>query len=338
METTFFSGILLILLAGCCSGVFSTPFNKNKKWAWENNWLIWSLVALIVCPSIAAFCTIPHLFSVYATHPSTTAIIAVFGFIWGISSLMFGRGIDYLGVSLAIPIMQGLINAVGTISPFFGSPGELLLPEYRHILLGLAVTIVGIVFFALAGKSKSQGNTSVKSGSQGNPSGKSFTKGLLICLFAGIFGPLINIGFVYGEPLQETAVELGAGKLFAANAIWAVIFFTGCIANAGHCIILLKKNGTSEAYRQSKGINFFWAIFSGILWYGSFLFYGMGCNRIGGYAASIGWAIMQSTAVIAGNVAGILMGEWKGAPRSSVLKMAGGMALLIIGEIIFALM
>lgn len=328
MATSVFSGILLILISGCCSGVFSTPFNKNPKWSWENNWLLWSFFALIVCPFIAVYFTVPHVFSVYAAHPSTTAIIASFGIIWGISALLFGKGIDYLGVSLAIPIMQGLINAIGTIAPFlFKSPGDLFTPEYINIPIGVLVTLAGIILFSNAGKSKAQSA----------PSGKSFKKGLIICILAGVFGPMINFGFVFGEPLQQTAVELGAKSLFSANATWAVIFVTGFIVNAAQCILLLKKNGTAGVYKQSRPRNFLWAAFAGVLWYLSIFLYGMGCNNMGEYAASIGWAIMQATAIIAGNVAGILMGEWKGASRSSVIKMAGGMLLLVIGVVIFSL-
>jgi len=79
--------------------------------AWENNWLIWSMVALIICPFIAVYFTIPNVFAVYSSNLSTTAIIAAFGVIWGISALLFGKGIDFLGVSLAIPIM--LVECMG---------------------------------------------------------------------------------------------------------------------------------------------------------------------------------------------------------------------------------
>jgi len=327
MGTAVFSGILLILISGCFSGTFSTPFNKNKKWSWENNWLVWSVFALIVCPFIAVSLTIPHVFSVYSANPSTTAIIAFFGIVWGISALLFGKGIDYLGVSLAIPIMQGLINAIGTIAPFlFKSPSDLFTPEYSNILIGVVVTIAGIILFSNAGKSKSE---DVKTG-------KSFKTGLIICILAGVFGPLINFGFVFGEPLQNTAIQLGAKSLFSANATWAVIFFAGFLVNAGRCIYLLKKNGTGKVYKESKSVNFLWAALAGILWYGSILLYGMGCNHMGTYAASIGWAIMQATAIIASNVAGILMGEWKGASRPAIFKMTAGMLLLVVSVVIFS--
>ncbi len=330
MDNGFYMGLSLVLVAGCFSGIFSTPFGRNHKWAWENNWLIWSLVALILCPAIAVSLTIPHVFEVYAAYPSVTAIIAGFGLVWGIGALLFGKGIDYLGVSLAIPIMQGLINVIGTVAPFlFGHPADLFTAQYINIPIGVAVTLVGIVLFANAGKGKTQAAPPVE--------GKSFAKGLLICILAGVLGPMINFGFVMGEPLQEKAVELGANPINSANATWAVVFVTGFLVNAVQCLILLRRNRTAQNYKGAPVRNYLWAALAGVIWYGSILFYGMGCNNMGQYAASIGWAIMQSTAIVASGVAGLLLGEWKGAPKSSKGKMFGGLALLVAGMVIISL-
>nr|MCR5519528.1 hypothetical protein [Bacteroidales bacterium] len=330
MDNGFYFGIALVLVAGCFSGIFSTPFEKNKKWAWENNWFIWSIIALIVCPAIAVSLTIPKVFEVYAANPSTTLIIAGFGVVWGIGALLFGKGINALGVSLAIPIMQGLINVIGIVAPFIiGRPSELFTPEHIHIVIGALVTLAGIILFAKAGQGK---NTS-----SDNAKAKSFGKGLLICILAGVFGPMINFGFVVGKPLQDTAVELGANPINSANATWAVVFLAGFLVNAIQCIILLRRNRTAENYKGASCKNYLWAMLAGVIWYGSILLYGMGCNQMGGYAASVGWGIMQATAILASGVAGLLLGEWKGAPKSSLRMMACGMALLVAGMVIFSL-
>ena len=331
MENGFYMGLVMVLVAGCFSGVFSTPFDRNRKWAWENNWLIWSVVALIVCPAIAVSLTIPHVWDVYAAHPGVTAIIAVFGLAWGIGALLFGKGIDYLGVSLAIPIMQGLINAVGTVIPFFaqGHPGDLFSRSFVTIPIGVVITLGGIILFAAAGREKNGGPDAATSG-------KSFKKGLLIAILAGVLGPMINLGFVMGSPLQEKAVELGASPMSSANATWAVIFVTGFLVNAGQCLVLLRNKKTGALYKGAPLKNYLWAALAGIIWYGSILFYGMGCNEMGDYAASVGWAIMQATAILASGVAGLLMGEWKGASRQALAKMAGGMALLVAGMVTFS--
>jgi len=62
----------------------------------------------------------------------------------------------------------------------------------------------------------------------------------------------------------------------------------------------------------------------------------MGGTNLGKSGASIGWATMQSAAIVAANVAGIISGEWKGASRKHYSIMISGMVLLIAGTIIIA--
>lgn len=201
METNVLSGLLLILLAGSCSGVFSVPFKFNRDWAWENNWFIWSFAALLVMPWLMAWLTVPRLGTLYGADPHSTSLVALFGLTWGVGAILFGKGIDYLGISLSLPIMQGLINSIGTLMPIvLRDPSELATPAGLRILAGVAVILAGIILFALAGSRKEQSEGSRQTGAQ---SRSRFRKGLVICLLAGIFGPMINFAFVYGAPLHS---------------------------------------------------------------------------------------------------------------------------------------
>ena len=102
--------------------------------------------------------------------------------------------------------MQGLINSIGTLMPIvLRDPSELATPAGLRILAGVAVILAGIILFALAGSRKEQSEGSRQTGAQ---SRSRFRKGLVICLLAGIFGPMINFAFVYGAPLQQQAVAL----------------------------------------------------------------------------------------------------------------------------------
>ena len=134
METNVLSGLLLILLAGSCSGVFSVPFKFNRGWAWENNWFIWSFAALLVMPWLMAWLTVPRLGTLYGADPHSTSLVALFGLTWGVGAILFGKGIDYLGISLSLPIMQGLINSIGTLMPIvLRDPSELATPAGLRI-------------------------------------------------------------------------------------------------------------------------------------------------------------------------------------------------------------
>ena len=79
------------------------------------------------------------------------------------------------------------------------------------------------------------------------------------------------------------------------------------------------------------------ASLAGVLWYLSIMFYGMGGSFMGVLGASVGWATMQSTAIIAGNVAGLASGEWKGATRYAIRMMVIGWVCLIGGVVVIAL-
>ena len=311
METTVISGFLLILLAGGCSGTFALPFKHNSLWKWENNWFIWSIIALLVAPWIMAFISIPDLGSVYAHESDTVLLVAFFGLLWGIGAILFGKGIDYLR-----------------------DPSELLTPTGLKLLTGTVIILAGIIFFAIAGHNRDSKSRQTHSE---RPIKKNFRKGLIICLLAGIFGPMINFAFVYGAPLQEKAVATGASSLYAANVIWSIALSAGFIINLLECIRLFGKNQSWKTYRHRTTGGLIMASLAGVLWYLSIMFYGMGGSFMGVLGASVGWATMQSTAIIAGNVAGLASGEWKGATRYAIRMMVIGLVCLIGGVVVIAL-
>ena len=334
MENNAVFGLLFITMAGIFSGTFSTPFKFNKKWQWENNWLIWSFIALLIAPWVVAVFTIPHLTEVYTSESSNLLLVILFGLIWGVGAIMFGKGIDYLGISLSIPIMLGLINTVGTLMPILvNDPTYLLTLQGIKIMIGVAVIVVGIVLFSIAGSKK---NPETTDGNK-NVSKSIFIKGLIICILAGVFGPMINFAFVFGEPIQIKAIELGASPVFATNAIWSIVLSAGFTINLFYCVFLLKNTGSWKSYKNSSISYWLFAVLAGIIWYLSVMFYGMGCNFMGKLGASVGWATMQTIAIIAGNVAGLMTGEWKGANRNAMKFMFAGLFFLIVGVFIIAL-
>ena len=334
METNVLSGLLLILLAGSCSGDFSVPFKFNRGWAWENNWFIWSFAALLVMPWLMAWLTVPRLETLYGADPHSTSLVALFGLTWGVGAILFGKGIDYLGISLSLPIMQGLINSIGTLMPIvLRDPSELATPAGLRILAGVAVILAGIILFALAGSRKEQSEGSRQTGAQ---SRSRFRKGLVICLLAGIFGPMINFAFVYGAPLQQQAVALGADPVYAGNAVWSVALTAGFLINAAECIRLFRRNRTWKHYASRRVPGITLAAVAGIVWYMSIMLYGMGGNRMGEAGASVGWAVMQSVAIIAGNAAGICSGEWRATTRHAQWPMAAGLCCLVLGVVILS--
>ena len=327
-------GMSMIVVAGIFSGTFAIPFKNNKKWAWENNWLLWSVMALIIMPWIQSFLTIPNLFGIYAQMPQAVVLVLIFGLIWGVGAILWGLGIEYLGIALSVPIMSGLNNSVGTLMPIIiRNPAELLQPQGIRMLIGVALLLIGIVLCSRAGSLKEKASNAVKEDKKRN---SRFVVGLLICIFAGLIGPMINFGFIYGEPLRLKAIEYGASLTFSSNVVWSIILPGGFLANIAYCIYLLKKNKSTSNFKSGGSWYWVFALLAGVIWYLSIMFYGMGGSNLGKSGASIGWATMQSLAIVAANIAGILAGEWRGANRNHFLIMFSGMAFLVVGIIVVA--
>jgi hypothetical protein len=44
------------------SGNCMLPMKFNRSWQWENSWLVFSVVSLLVLPWLLALCLVSHLF------------------------------------------------------------------------------------------------------------------------------------------------------------------------------------------------------------------------------------------------------------------------------------
>jgi len=74
----------------------------------------------------------------------------------------------------------------------------------------------------------------------------------------------------------------------------------------------------------------------GIMWFGGVALYGTAVMNLGKLGASIGWPVIQSMAVLSGNVVGIFSGEWKGAGRRPFTTMLLGLTLLVVGILVIS--
>ena len=67
----------------------------------------------------------------------------------------------------------------------------------------------------------------------------------------------------------------------------------------------------------------------GALFLGALSLYGIASVRLGVMGPVLGFPIFMSTIVLTGNTAGLITGEWKGAPRGAYVCGFVGMILLI---------
>jgi hypothetical protein len=79
-------GIALTMVAGLMSGNGMLPMKFTRSWKWENVWLIFSLVSLVVLPWTLAIALVGNLFETYhALSIQQLATPMLLGAGWGIA-------------------------------------------------------------------------------------------------------------------------------------------------------------------------------------------------------------------------------------------------------------
>jgi L-rhamnose-H+ transport protein len=323
-------GILGVLLGGILNGSFVAPMKKLHKWRWENSWLVYSISGLLIIPWIAALTTVPKLGEVLAGASSGALWrVALFGLGWGVGSVLFGLGIARMGLAVGYGLILGLIAPIGTFLPLVTlHPEQLGTARGVSLIVGTGVVVGGIVLCAAAGKMRERGQAAAPR--------QGFAVGLLICVLAGIFSPMLNFSLAFGDELVQRATAAGATSNAATNAVWCLCLTTGFIANGAYSLFLLRRNRTFSLFLNAPGGHWAWGCLMGLLCFGSFIVYGAGANALGPLGTVVGWPLFMSMSLITSNALGWLSGEWRGAPRGALRYAAAGIAVLIVAITVIA--
>jgi L-rhamnose-H+ transport protein len=329
------AGFLLVLLAGLLQGTFVLPMTLVRKWSWEHTWATFSLLGMFVFNWIITLLFVPKIFKVYAASSSRDlCILALFGLGWGVGAVLFGLGMDRLGMALGYPIIMGLIASLGALIPLLVFFPETLLTTKGIILLaGTAVVILGIGLCSIAG---SRRTSSEKKSTSALSS--VFSAGLVIAVLAGILSCLPNVGMAFGKNVTHAAEVLGVSQASSGNTVWALLFTMGCIANLAYCVyLMISKKTLSQYWSQETPRNLGLSALMALMWIGSFYLYGAGAAKLGHWGAVAGWPLFISLSIVTGNLWGLWTGEWQGASISARRLLNFGLAVLIAAVIIVAL-
>jgi L-rhamnose-H+ transport protein len=324
--------ILLAAVAGLCTGSFGLPLKFTSKWKWEHSWSMFAFWGLLVAPWVIAIVAVPNLFQIYdSVSWSVLCLVCLFGSCWGVGQITFGLGLAYLGIALGYSLMIGLIIVVGSVLPLVtNSAVDLFAPKSLGIIAGVTVIILSVVINAFAAVSKQKDLSSGTA--QGDVAEKkSFIKGVIICLITGIAAPGLNYAFMYGSPLTAAASDLGAANTVAANAVLPIALLGAGLLNLGYCIWLLQRSNTWRIYLE-KGTGLYYLFTPSMaIWTVGVALFGVAAANLGDTGPSIGWAVINATAIFWANLLGIFTAEWKGVSRKTWTIMIVGMVILLSG-------
>jgi L-rhamnose-H+ transport protein len=328
-------GLAVVLFAGILQGTFILPMSYTREWKWEHNWFIFSLLGMLLLNAAVGFATIPVLFSIYAATPhSTLLILSALGLGWGAGAILFGLGMERLGMSLGYPIIMGLIAVLGGLIPFvLFHPRDLLSRRGCIYLLGTILAIAGIIVCSSAAARRDRERSSSATSA---PTG--LLTGLLIAVSAGILSSLPNLGISMSAKLTNAGASLGIPPARAGNAVWVLFFGMGFVANGAYCLWQMQRRAQLAAlFRHATPRNIALIFSMAAMWIGSFYIYGMGTSLLGPTGTVLAWPLFICTSILVGNFWGIRAGEWTSSAPSARRTLRAGMAILLLSVIVIAL-
>jgi L-rhamnose-H+ transport protein len=310
--------------------MFLLPMGFAKRWRWEHSWLAFSTFGMLIFNWLFARIVLPYPFAVYRAVPTRDLVeLALFGLGWGGGAVLFGLGMERLGLSLGYPIIMGLIASFGAFVPLVVLHPEMLASAPGVLIsTGMVSAIAGIALCSRAGSRK-------ESVPGAHPKGLS--SGLTIAVAAGVLSSLPNIGMTFGQSVIASAQANGASPQLAPNAVWALFFTMGFLVNVVYCVGLILHRGTANLlWCSGSARDLALAALMGLLWISSFYSYGFGAARMGPFGPVIAWPIFIACAIGVGNLIGFWRGEWRNAPRSAVVLLGRGMIVLLLAVVLIA--
>ena len=327
-------GLLIIAIGSFGQSSSYVPIKKIKSWEWENFWLVQGIFAWLVFPLLGALLAVPEGGSLFSLLSSGGALMSIiYGVLWGVGGLTFGLSMRYLGVALGQSISLGTCSAFGTLFPALMAGTDLFHGEGLVLLLGVCITLAGIAVIGYSGSLRSRS----MSDEEKKAAVKDFTltKGLLVALLAGVMSACFALGLDAGSPIKEAALSANVNPLYAGLPVILLVTFGGFLTNAAYCFWQNIKNGTTKDYfKVSPSLfinNVLFCMLAGVLWYSQFFGLEMGKSFFTDNAVlmAFAWSILMSLNVVFSNLWGIILREWAGADRKTLVTLGIGLLILI---------
>jgi len=337
-------GIIVIAIGSFGQSSSYVPINKVKNWSWESFWLTQGIFAWLVFPFLGALLAVPSghsLGEILAGGDGAALKSMGFGALWGVGGLTFGLSMRDLGIAMGQSISLGTCSAFGTIIPALMAGTDLFKGKGLILLISVCVALAGIATIGYAGSLRSKNMTE----EQKRAAIKDFAlgKGLLVALLAGVMSACFSLGLEAGKPIAGMAASLGAPKLFVTLPATLMVTIGGFLTNAVYCLLQNFRNKTIHDYVSVPGKvllnNLLYCCLAGVLWYSQFFGLGIGKSffREGSIIMIFSWSILMSLNVTFSNIWGIILKEWKGVNRKTMVILIAGLVILVISTFIINL-
>lgn len=330
------TGILFAILAGLMLGLYALPEKFTKDYEFENTWSMFFAINTFVVPNIAAFLLIDGFADVLGAIPTNVLITMIACSVaWGIGAMMWGKAINYIGLSLGFSIFIGTIILVGSLLPFIttGLPPNNV---FMTILGGLAVVLVGVIANGKAGiirqKDENESESSDKKGG-------SVVTGILIAIVGGLLATGFSFANSYGAEIIDKASQAqGNASWKSAIAVMYVIYMAGGVAIALYFAQqLTAKKLWSKFKTPYLGNNLLMTTIMGVFNFAASVTFAYAAFKLGKeLGGSVGYAIFNTACVVTAIVSGLITKEWVKASSKAKNSLYLGLTCMVVGIVIIA--
>ncbi|WP_341226313.1 L-rhamnose/proton symporter RhaT [uncultured Arcticibacterium sp.] len=324
------TGILFALFAGLTLGLYALPEKFTKDFEFENTWGLFFAINMLIVPPLAAFVFVDGLGEIVTSLPLKVLWgMAIGGILWGVGVMMWGKAINYVGLSLGFSIFIGTVILVGSLIPFAVNG----LPEnnvFLTILAGIVVVLFGVIFNGKAGMLREKEGLSEK---------KSMFTGILIAIIGG----LLATGFSYANAVGGEAISLaseaqGNASWVASVIIMLIIYLSGALFVIPYFVIQLSKKSLWAKFSTAAlGKNIGLASIMAVLNFVAGVAFAYSAYLLGKIGGTVGYAIYNAVSVGVAMFSGLITGEWQSASGVAKRYLYMGLAAMITGVVLIAL-
>ena len=328
-------GILWAIGAGLMLGLYALPEKFTKDFEFENTWGMMFFINMLIVPFIAGFLLINDFGAVLGAVPSDVWVkMGIAGILWGIGVMMWGRAINFIGLSLGFSIFIGTVILIGSLLPFLvdGLPAS---KAFFTIMVGIAIVLLGVIANGKAGLIREKSDAA---GQQETEKKNNMGLGILIAVIGGVLATGFSYANAAGRPaIHEAAQAIGNPEWVTAVAVMFVIYVAGSLFVIPYFIFTLNKKklwgnfGTSHIGRNT-GLTTAMAILN----FGASAAFAYAAFQLGQAGNTVGYAIFNTISVAIAIVSGLMTKEWADADPKAKTWLYMGLGCMIVGVVVIA--
>lgn len=330
------AGIIWAIAAGVMLGLYALPEKFTKDFEFENTWGMMFFINLLIVPLLAGFVLVGDFTSVLAAIPSAILLKMAFAsLLWGVGVMMWGKAIDYIGLSLGFSIFIGTVILVGSLLPFLvdGLPPNNV---FFTILGGIAVVLLGVLFNGRAGLVREADEAAKKDQVSEK---KSVGTGISIAVIGGLLATGFSYANAAGRPIiHEASQAAGNPEWVTAVVVIFVIYVAGALFVIPYFIYQLSQKSLWSKFKTSNIFNNIGMTTTmAVLNFAASAAFAFAAFQLGQAGNTVGYAIFNTVCVAVAIISGLVTGEWKNASGKATRFLYTGLAAMVVGVIVIAL-